>query len=345
MTGTDQRDEADIQVFDCTLRDGGYTIDFQFTAEETSRIAEQLEAAGITYVEVGHGLGVGANRSPDCRASGETDADYIEAAADAVTDADIGVFYLPSVGTIADLEDAAEAGADFIRVGANVTEWETLEPGIRAVRDLGMTSFGNLLRTYAVPPETTGRRARDLEEWGADVVYVVDSAGCMTPDDVEAHVSAVARHVEDATVGFHGHDNLSLAVANSLTALEAGATIVDTTLRGMGRSAGNACTEVFATVLEKQGRPAGLDKEMLMDLGDTEIAHLTDDKRFTPLHVTAGFSCFHSSYMDVLTDIAADYELDPRTLMTVVSRRSVTDVTPQLMRDVAADLVGEDEPS
>lgn len=333
---------AGPRLFDCTLRDGSYPIQFQFSADDTFRIVRGLDRAGVPLIEVGHGLGLHAQHSGFGEAAA-TDREYIEAAASAAEEGDVGVFYIPSIGREKDIEMAADAGADFIRIGQNVTEWEEMATAIETAAECGLTVCGNLMKSYAVPPETVARRCADMEEWGADVTYIVDSAGGMLTDEVDTYVGQTVDALKDASVGFHCHDNLDLAVANSLRAIEAGASWIDATLQGIGRSAGNTRLETLATVMEKQGYGPGVDQKQLMDLGAEEITPLLGDAGVDPVDITSGYALFHTKFLDQVLEIAGEYDLDVRDLIVAVSEEELVDVSRTAIESVATALTENDD--
>ena len=325
-----------LRILDCTLRDGGYPIKFQFTSEDTYRIAKKLEEAGISLIEVGHGLGMNAQGN-EASTAAATDREYIESAASAVENADIGVFFIPNIGRKEDIRTAVDAGADFLRVGANVTEWEDMEDYLRLADDLGMTVCANLMKSYAVSSEDVGDISSNLEDWGADIVYIVDSAGGMLPEDVEEYISAVVGSV-DGDVGFHCHDNLKLSVSNSLIAIEEGANWIDSTLQGIGRSAGNTPTEVLSTVLDRRDYEIGLNSKKLMDIGDQEIAPLVGSNETDPLDITSGYALFHTKFLETVIEVSEDYGIDTRDLMVEVSRQNLIDPSDGLVKEIAEEI-------
>src|SRR3989338_816124 len=240
-----------IEILDCTLRDGSYAIDYQFTAEDTAVIVAGLESAGVRLIEIGHGLGLGASKA-GCGVAAATDEEYLRAAQETAKKAKYGMFCIPGIAQLKDLDLAAQYKMDFVRIGTNVNEVERGERFIKKAKDLGMLVSCNLMKSYAVTPKEFGQYVKKASRYGADVICVVDSAGGMLPADVREYVQIVKSETA-AAAGFHGHDNLCLAVANSLEAVKAGASIVDTSLQGMGRSAGNAQTAILGILLKKTG--------------------------------------------------------------------------------------------
>ena len=324
------------RILDCTLRDGSYVVDFQFTAEDTALIAAGLESAGVDLIEIGHGLGLNASAAGKGRAAA-TDEAYLRAAADALHRAEWGTFFIPGIGRHEDLELAAAHGMKFVRVGANAPEVAATKPYVAHARKLGLKVSVNLMKSYAVPPAQLVQLALAAESFGADTVCLVDSAGTMLPDEVRTYVARL-RDALRVPIGFHGHDNLSLAMANVLAAATAGASIVDTTLQGIGRSGGNAVTEILVAILHKQGVTTGLDLNRLMDLSDRVVRPLLAGKGRSALDITAGYAGFHSSYLQLVLEYASRFRIDPRLLIVAVSDVDRVDVSEALVARVAEDL-------
>lgn len=327
-----------IEILECTLRDGSYPIAYQFTAEDTAVIAAGLEQAGFRRIEIGHGLGLGASR-PDIGMAAATDEEYLAAAAGVLKEAKFGAFFIPGIGDESHLELAVKYGMNFVRIGTDVTETEKAERFIKRGKDLGMEVSANPMKSYAVPLDEFVRRAVQLDEWGADIVAIVDSAGGMLPDGVAETVRRLKENV-GAAIGFHGHHNLQLAIANVLAAIEAGATIVDTSLRGLGRSSGNAQTEVLVMILEKLGLNPGIDVLRTMDLGDRLIAPIARGRGVDSVEITTGFAGFHSGFMKLLLSASQRTGVDLRELIIEVSKVEQVKVTAQIADRVADRLAG-----
>jgi 4-hydroxy-2-oxovalerate aldolase len=308
---------ASPQILECTLRDGSYAINFQFTAIYTRLVTAALERVGFRLIEVGHGIGLGANEAGMGKAAA-TDEAYMRAASDAVEKAKVGVFCIPGIARLDHVDLAADCGMGFIRIGTNVTEVSESRAFIERAKKFGLMVCANFMKSYAMAPAEFGTVVNQSAAYGADVVYVVDSAGGMLAEDVRAYCEA-ARSASDVTLGFHGHHNLGLAVSNALLAADCGATIVDTSLQGMGRSAGNTSTEQFLCLLLRRGVNLGIDPIAVMDLGESLIQPLMEDNRLPSLDVVSGLAQFHSSYMTVIRRFADRYRVDPRRLILAVT--------------------------
>ena len=323
-------------ILDVTLRDGSYAVDFQFSAADTRNICDELDGAGFALIEVGHGLGLGASAAGKGQAA-ETDETYLKAASESVRRAKWGMFCIPGIATLEDVDLAARYGMGFIRVGTNVTSVEESEPFIARAKRHGMEVHANLMKSYTLEPEAFAQRARLSREFGSDLVCVVDSAGGMIPGDVEQYFRAV-RAVSDVPLGFHGHNNLQLAVANSMRAVELGAAVVDTSLRGFGRSAGNTPTEVFLAAMERAGRPLGFDLLRVIDMGERLIKPLMAGHGYDSMDVVVGFAQFHSSFTPLVRECAAKYGVDQRRLIMAVCARDKVNPSRELVEEIAAGL-------
>lgn len=328
--------ERHVEVLECTLRDGSYAIDYQFTAEDTAVLALGLERAGFRMIEIGHGLGLGASETAGRAAA--TDLEYVEAARNALTEAKFGTFLIPGIGSLDSLRRAAENGMGFVRIGTNVTDVDSAREYIEVARELGLYVSSNLMKSYAVSTSALLEQARKACAWGAHVVSVVDSAGGMLPDEVREAVSALSAHL-GCRVGFHGHNNLDLALANTIAAVEEGATVVDSSLQGMGRSAGNAQTELLVVALGRLGWHTGIDPFAAFDLGDRLIAPMTAYRRgVDSLSAVMGLAQFHSGFEATVRRAADLHGVDIRRLIVAVSEVDRVNVTEQLAERMAAQL-------
>jgi 4-hydroxy-2-oxovalerate aldolase len=329
-------------ILEVTLRDGSYLIDFQFTAEDTATIASALEAAGFRWIEVGHGVGLGASREGK-GAAAASDEEYLEAAAKVLSRARWGMFFIPRIGRAEDLRLAAHHKMSFVRIGTNVTEVDDAERFIGLAKELGFLVSYNAMKSYAVSPEEFGRCVVKVSRWGADVACLVDSAGSMHPDTVSTYLRA-AKAVSDSPLGFHGHDNLSLAMANTLRAIDEGAVLVDSSLQGMGRSAGNAITEVLVAVLQQRNLLPGIDLKAAMDIGQGLIQPLLGRRGVDPMAVTSGLASFHSSFMPKVQSYAHKYEVDVRDLIVRLCQEDLVSAPDELLERLSRELAARKMP-
>jgi 4-hydroxy-2-oxovalerate aldolase len=325
-----------LQILECTLRDGSYAVDFQFTARDTALIASALEIAGFTLIEIGHGVGMNASQCGKGSAAA-SDEEYMKAAAGSLRTARWGMFFIPGIGRHDDLELAAKYGMGFVRIGTNATEVTEAQPYIEHARKLGMHVSANLMKSYVLPAKELAANARLSENYGAQMVCLVDSAGRMLPEEVQEYLLAL-RDAVQCPLGFHGHNNLGLGIANTLAAVDNGAQIVDTTLQGIGRGGGNAPTEVLVALLRRRGIDFGIDVNRLMDIGDRLIKPLLQDKGWDSLNITAGYAGFHSSYLGTVLKHAQAHGIDPRDLMVAVCDVDQNSAKDEVVADIARRL-------
>ncbi len=328
-----------ITILECTLRDGSYLIDYQFTAEDTYVICTGLEQAGFKYIEIGHGTGLHSSKAGKGIAAA-TDEEYLEAAYHALrgTQAKFGMFFIPGIGKCEDLKIAESYGMGFVRIGTNVTEIEEAREYFSYAKELGLQISSNLMKSYAVSIDEFIRFAKKADDYGADTITVVDSAGGMFPYDVREYVRRL-KDITDRDIGFHGHNNLQLALANTLEAVNSGATVVDSSIQGMGRSAGNAQTEVLVMALEKLGYNTGIDPYITLDLGERVIKPMMSQSQgIDDMSIISGIAQFHSSFSEIIADSASRYGVDPRLLIMEVSKIDRINVTPELADNTAKNI-------
>ncbi len=328
--------EITPDILEVTLRDGSYLIDFQFTAEDTATIASALEGIGFRWIEIGHGLGLHASEAGKGMAAA-TDEEYMEAAAQALKHAKWGMFFIPGIGREEDLRLAARYGMSFIRIGTNVTETAQAEPYIGLAKELGLMVSYNAMKSYAVSPTEFGKIVARVHSWGADVSCLVDSAGSMDPDSVAAYLRA-AKGESASALGYHGHDNLSLAMANTLRAIEEGAVLVDSSLQGMGRSAGNTVTEVLVAILQRRGLLSHIDLKAAMDVGQGLIQPLLGKRGVDPMAVTSGLAKFHSSFTGKVQSYARKHDIDVRDLIVRLCQEDQVSAPDELLERLSREL-------
>lgn len=322
-----------VKILDTTLRDGSYTINFSFTSADTSLVCKNLEDVGIDHIEIGHGLGFNASNLGYGKAT-ETDEEYMIAAENVLKKAKYGMFCIPGIARLEDLETAKKHNMGFVRIGTDVTRITESEKFIKKAKECGLFVAANYMKSYALEPEKFADKVKQSEKYGADMIYIVDSAGGMFPDDVKNYFNAV-RKVSSIPVGFHGHDNLGLAISNSLTAAEIGAEFIDSSLQGLGRSSGNAATEILVAALKKRGIDTGIDFLKLLDIGWMYIQPLIVSRGKMPLDIVAGFADFHSSYMHKIMKYSGKYNVDPALLIIEMSKINKVDVEEKTLENIA----------
>lgn len=323
-----------IHLIDTTLRDGSHAISHSYTAEQVRKIAGGLDQAGIEYIEISHGDGL-AGSSYNYGMSTSKEMDLIKAAADVIKNGTLTVLLLPGIGTIEDLEEAIDCGAKAVRVATHVTESDIGEQHIRFAKKRGIKVCGFLMMSHMVPPEKVVEQAKQFESYGADYINLADSAGAMLPSDVTDRISAVINAVS-VPVGFHAHNNMGMAMANSLAAARAGVSFLDGTCRGIGAGAGNTQTEILVGVLDKAGFETGVDFFKIMDVAEDivePIMHRPQVIRNAPLML--GYAGVYSSFLLHTYRAAEMFSLDPRDILIELGRRRMVGGQEDMIVDVA----------
>ncbi|MCG2689722.1 4-hydroxy-2-oxovalerate aldolase [Candidatus Parcubacteria bacterium] len=323
-----------INILECTLRDGSYAIDFQFSGQNTKDIARALEDVGFEYIEVGHGVGLGAAETGRGQAK-ETDEQYLKSASEVLTKAKFGMFFIPWMAQKKHLDLAKKYKMSFVRIGTHPGEIEGAKEAVLYAKDLGFEVHLNFMKTYSLPAEEFVKKALIADSWGVDVLTIVDSAGCMLPEQVKDYVKALKDKAK-AKIGFHGHNNLQLVIANVLAAIEAGCDFVDTSLRGMGLSAGNAQTEILLCLLEKFGYKTGINLYKVMDIAEKMLVPLMQKEQgVSDLEVISGFAGFHSAFLPLFEKIAQEQAVDVRRLIVEVSKEELVRPSKELIESKA----------
>lgn len=331
------------RLLDCTLRDGSYQINFGFSASQTTRICKSLVECGIEMVEVGHGVGVGA--SEKVTEALQTDLEYARAA-ETGSPGKWGMFAIPGIANLKNLLPLVELGMAFVRVGVDMDKTRLGYELVSQLRSAhpSLNIFMNFMKSYTVDPSTFRSASEEAFSAGADGIYLVDSAGGMTPESVSKYADSVLHLRDLGHLGFHGHDNLGLAIGNSLALAHMGFDQVDATLMGLGRSSGNAPTEKLSALFVKLGLRSdeSLDVVNLCRLAENEISPLAQTGGSHGLDVMAGFTDFHSSYMASLLSEAARSNVDAFKLMQLVTQIDKVSLTPETLRYCVSKLEGGD---
>jgi 4-hydroxy-2-oxovalerate/4-hydroxy-2-oxohexanoate aldolase len=328
-----------VLVHDMSLRDGMHPKRHQITIGQMKSIATGLDAAGVPLIEVTHGDGLGG-ASVNYGFPAASDEDYLRAVIPEMKQARVSALLLPGIGTVDELRMAADCGISTIRVATHCTEADVAEQHIALGRKMGLDTVGFLMMSHMAEPAKILEQARLMVSYGANCIYVTDSAGYMLPEDVAARIGLLRQALDPSIeLGFHGHHNLSMGVSNSLAAVAAGAGRIDCACGGMGAGAGNTPLEVFAAVCERMGIGTGVDLFKVMDVAEDLVTPILDfPVRIDRNSLTLGYAGTYSSFLLFAKRAAAKYGVTARDILVEMGRRKTVGGQEDMIEDVALDL-------
>lgn len=331
-----------VRLTDTTLRDGSHAMRHRFTVEHVRSIVAALDTAGVPVIEVAHGDGLGG-ASFNYGFSLTPELELIEAAVETARHAKIASLLLPGVGTVHDMKQAADKGISIVRIATHSTEADVSIQHFTEARRLGLETVGFLMLSHRAQPEELAKQARIMVDAGCQCVYVVDSAGAMVLEQVADRVAAVATELgDDAQVGFHGHQNFSLGVANSLLAYGAGARQIDGTLCALGAGAGNSPTEALVAAFGRIGVPTGVDLDLILSAADDTARPIIETLPVINRDsIVSGVAGVYSSFLKH-ADVAAErYGVAVRDILSEVGRLGYVGGQEDMIIDVAVRLADE----
>jgi 4-hydroxy 2-oxovalerate aldolase len=330
-----------ILISDPTLRDGNHAVRHQLSRESFVAYCKAAEAAGVPIVEVGHGNGLGASSMlvGECRLS---DEEILTLSRANLSKSRLAIHVIPGFATIKhDLTRALEIGVDVFRIASHCTEADITDRHIAHVRKAGKEAYGVLMMSHMASPAILLEEAKKMESYGAEAVIIMDSAGAYFPDDVTERISTLANGLT-VPVGFHGHNNLGMAVINSVAAVNAGASIIDGTIRGFGAGAGNSQLEVLVAVFDRLGFETGIDLYKILDAADIAEKEFNPVAAYiSPMSIVSGLSGVFSGFAKPVAQAAKEYGVDGRDIFFGLGKRNAVAGQESLIFEVARELAAK----
>lgn len=335
-----------ITVHDMTLRDGMHPKRHQMTLEQMKSVAQGLDAAGVPLIEVTHGDGLGGS-SVNYGFPAHSDEEYLSTVIPLMKHAKVSALLLPGIGTVEHLKMAHDLGVHTIRVATHCTEADVSEQHISMARQMGMDTVGFLMMAHMNSPEGLVKQAKLMESYGANCIYITDSAGYMLPEDVKARLGAVRAALHgDTELGFHGHHNLAMGIANSLTAIECGATRIDAAAAGLGAGAGNTPMEVLVAVCDRMGIETGVDVWRIQDVAEDLVVPMMDFPiRIDRDALTLGYAGVYGSFLLFAKRAGQKYGIPARDLLVELGRRKMVGGQEDLIEDTAISMARARNPA
>ncbi|GIJ71018.1 4-hydroxy-2-oxovalerate aldolase [Virgisporangium ochraceum] len=334
--------DLDVRITDSSLRDGSHAKRHQFTAAEVGAVVAALDAAGVPVIEVTHGDGLGGS-SFTYGFSHTPEQELIKVAVATARASRIAFLMLPGVGVKDDILAAADNGAAVCRIATHCTEADISVQHFGLARERGLETVGFLMMAHSSPPEALAKQARVMADAGCQCVYVVDSAGALVLDEVGDRVAAlVAELGDDAQVGFHGHENLGLGVANSVLAARAGATQIDGSTRRFGAGAGNTPVEAFVGVCDKLGIRTGVDFFAIVDAAEDVVRPtMPDECLLDRMALIMGYAGVYSSFLKHAYTVAERYKVSGAEILVRAGQRRLVGGQEDQLIDIALELTRE----
>ena len=332
--------KKEVTVHDMCLRDGMHAKRHQITVNEMVKISKAMDEAGIPMIEVTHGDGLGG-ASVTYGFPTAKDEEYLTAVCKEMKNAKISALLLPGIGTVDHIRMAVDCGISTIRIATHCTEADISQQHLAMARSIdNLDTVGFLMMAHMIEAEELVTQLKMMEDFGAHCVYITDSAGYMLPDDVTSRVALARAELKPETeLGFHGHHNMAMGVANSVAAVAAGANRIDASLAGLGAGAGNTPLEVFVAVCDRMGIETGIDTFKAMDVAEDLIIPMMDHPvRVDRDALTLGYSGVYSSFLLFAKRSAKKYNLSTRDILVELGRRRTVGGQEDMIEDLALDM-------
>lgn len=328
-----------VILHDMSLRDGMHAKQHQISLNEMVAVATAMDEAGMPMIEIAHGDGLGGG-SVNYGFPAHSDEEYLNAVVPKMKQARISALLLPGIGTVDHLKMARDYGVSTIRVATHCTEADVSEQHIGQARKMNMDTVGFLMMAHMASPEKILEQARLMVSYGANCIYATDSAGYMLPDDVTARIALLRAELPaEVEIGFHGHHNLGMGIANSLAAIEAGASRIDGSVAGLGAGAGNTPLEVLVAVLDRMGATSGIDLFKIMDVAEDLIVPMMDQPiRVDRDALTLGYAGVYSSFLLFAQRAERKYGVSAREILVELGRRGTVGGQEDMIEDLALTL-------
>jgi len=325
-----------------SLRDGMHAKQHQLSLQQMIDISTGLDDAGIPLIEVTHGDGLGG-ASLNYGFPAHTDEEYLNAVVPKMKKAKVSALLLPGIGTLDHLKMARDCGVNTIRVATHCTEADVSEQHIGMAASMNMDTVGFLMMAHKVSAEQLLNQAVLMESYGANCIYCTDSAGYMLPEEVSEKIGLLRQSLKPTTeIGFHGHHNMGMAIANSLAAIAAGAQRIDGSVAGLGAGAGNTPLEVFVAVLERMQAKHNVDLYKIMDVAEDRVVPLMDQPiRVDRDALTLGYAGVYSSFLLFAKRAEAKYGIQARDILVELGRRGTVGGQEDMIEDLALTMAKE----
>jgi 4-hydroxy-2-oxovalerate/4-hydroxy-2-oxohexanoate aldolase len=330
-----------IRLHDMSLRDGMHSIRHQFTLQNMQDLSQALDKARVPLIEVTHGDGLGGS-SVNYGFGLHSDREYLEAVIPHLQHAKVSILLIPGISTIKDLKVIEDLGVSTVRVATHCTEADVAEQHIKYAAKQGFDTVGFLMMSHMVKPEKILEQAKLMYGYGANCLYMTDSAGHMLPEDVKEKIGLLRSEFPDEIeIGFHGHHNLAMGVANSLAAVEAGATRIDGSVAGFGAGAGNTPLEVFAAVCDMYGIETGVNVNALMDAAEDVAVPMMGENlpRINRNALTLGYAGVYSSFLLHAKRAEEKHGVPAREILLELGRRGTVGGQEDMIEDVALEML------